>query len=254
MKIFVNADDWGLEPIRDKAIAECFRRDWLTSTTAVMNRPGLERATAFAHAEGFNDRIGLHINLIYDKPLTDDIKRMPLFCDNEGVFNAAFHCSTKSRLLLDADSKRAVAKEVRAQVAAYKAQGYTMMHADSHQHAHNDWSILPIIVAILKEEGFKSLRIARNIGSGMTMLKKGYKALFNSYLRMHRIAGSDYFGSISDFVASRSSIPGHSTVEIMCHPMLTKGLSDCEDGDLTDFYKPFDPEIMDQLVALRHEK
>lgn len=87
MKLIVNADDWGLESIRDKAILECFKRDWITNTTAVMNRPGLVRATEIAHAEGIADKVGLHINLIYDKPLTDDIKRCPLFCDKDGLLN-----------------------------------------------------------------------------------------------------------------------------------------------------------------------
>ena len=248
--LIVNADDWGLEPIRDQAIVECFRRGWITNTTAVMNRPGLETATQLAHEEKFADRVGLHINLVYDRPLTDGIRRDPLFCDKEGMFNAAFHKMTKTRLWLPDSSKRVVAEEVRAQVAVYKAHGYTMMHADSHQHTHNDWSIMPVVVAALKENGFRSLRIARNMGAGLRLGKKIYKGLYNFYLRHQGLAYSDYFGSIADFLSCREDLPKEATVELMCHPMLTVGKEDRVDGTLTDFYRPFDEQVMNEIARL----
>lgn len=121
------------------------------------------------------------------------------------------------------------------------------MHADSHQHSHNDISITPIIVTILKEEGFRSLRIARNMGIGMNLAKRMYKRLFNGYLRVSRLAYSDYFGSLEDFEASEDLLPQNATVEIMCHPMYSIANEEREDGVLTDFYKPFDCEMMEYL-------
>ena len=247
MRIVVNADDWALEPIRDKAIVECFHRGWLSQTTAVMNRPGLEAATELARREGIANRVGLHINLIYDKPLTDGIRRCPLFCDDEGIFNAKFHLSAKTRLWLPSAVKRMVADEVRAQVKKYKACGFTLMHADSHQHSHTDFAITPLIVEVLKAEGFRSLRIARNMGNGMSLPNRVYKKLFNSYLKEKGLAFTDYFGSIRDFVVSRDRLPKNARVELMCHPMLTKGGQDCEDGELSDFYHPFDVGLMNGL-------
>lgn len=250
MKIIVNADDWGLEPIRDLAIAECFRRDWLTNTTAVMNRPGLERATELARKEGFADRVGLHVNLTYDRPLTDAIRRIPEFCDSDGVFTGAFHQSSKSRLWLSADAKRAVADEVRAQARRYKEQGYTLMHADSHHHSHTDIAITPVIIAVLKEDGFRTLRIARNMGGG-SCLRRCYKGLFNHYVQAKGMAYTDYFGSIDDFVRDAKSLPDTASVEIMCHPMFTVGREDRRDGVLTDLYVPFDPMKMELIAKCR---
>lgn len=251
MKIIVNADDWGLEHIRDKAIVECFRRGWLTNTTAVMNRPGLERATEFAHAEGFADRVGLHVNLTYGCPLTDAIRRQAFFCDSEGCFTGAFHRHAKSRLWLPSEARRAVADEVRAQARCYKEQGYAMMHADSHHHSHTDLAIATVIVEVLKSEGFRTLRISRNIGAGLGGLKSVYKKLFNGHVRRKGMAFSDYFGSLEDFAVSIDSIPCSATVELMCHPMFTIGHEDREDGDLTDLYHPFDEALMNRIVKMR---
>lgn len=247
MKIIVNADDFALEPIRDKAIVECFHRGWISQTTAVMNRPGLENARELAMREKLMGKIGLHINLIYDKPLTDEIRKFPLFCDSEGKFNAAFHMSSFTRLYLSRSIKEAVAREVRAQICKYKKFGFTLMHADSHQHSHTDFAITPLLVDILKTEGFRSLRIARNLGEGMSFLKRQYKRLFNSYLRHRGMAFTDYFGSIHDYLTCRNQLADDACVELMCHPMFTIGTADREDGVLTDFYKPFDPNVMNSF-------
>lgn len=247
MKLIVNADDWALEPLRDKAIVECFHRGWLDQTTAVMNRPGLEQATELARREGLMDRVGLHVNLIYGRPLTEGLRRCPLFCDADGLFNARFHMSTKSRLWLASDVKRLVADEVRAQARLYKRLGYGLLHADSHQHAHNDFSITPVIVSILKEEGFRTLRIARNIGPGLSSVKKAYKALFNGYLKRTGLAFTDYFGSIADFRQAQKNLPKDATVELMCHPMWTIGSEERADEKLSDFYKPFDGDFMEKF-------
>lgn len=247
MKLIINADDWALEPTRDKAIVECFRRGWITQTTAVVNRPGLDVAVALARDEGLLDYIGLHINLMYDRPLTEGLRRCPLFCDAEGFFNGRFHETTKTRLVLPQSVKTLVADEVRAQVRKYKDCGFRLMHADSHQHSHTDFAITPLIVEILKSEGIRTLRIARNLGEGMSLPNRTYKKIFNAYLRRQGIAFTDYFGSIHDFVVSRNQLPKNARVELMCHPMLTKERQDCEDGELTDFYKPFDVELMNGL-------
>lgn len=175
MKLIINADDWALEPTRDKAIVECFRRGWITQTTAAVNRPGLDVAVALARDEGLLNHIGLHINLMYDRPLTEGLRRCPLFCDAEGFFNGRFHNATKTRLVLPQSVKNLVADEVRAQVRKYKDCGFSLMHADSHQHSHTDFAITPLIIEILKSEGFRTLRIARNLGEGMSLPNRIYK-------------------------------------------------------------------------------
>lgn len=246
--IVVNADDWALEPIRDKAIAECFRRGWVTQTTAVMNCPGLESATELARREGFFDCVGLHINLVYGRPLTSKILKFPEFCNQDGMFNARFHRSLSGRLWLPKQIRDAVEEEVRAQVQLYKRMGYSLMRADSHQHTHNDISITPLIVRILKDEGFRSLRLARNMGVEGTFAKRLYKWLLNGYIRYSGLACSDYFGSVEDFRRVHTSIHRDATIELMCHPMYTVGLVDREDGELTDFYEPFDVTLMDEIA------
>ena len=247
MEIKVNADDWGLEPIRDKAIVECFRRGWLNSTTAVMNRPGLDAATEYAHEAGIADKVGLHINLTYDKPLTDPIKRYRIFCDDDGLFNGAFHSKTVTRLWLPSDVKAAVATEISAQIRKYLEQGYTMMHADSHHHVHTDFAITPIVVALLREYGFRTMRISRNFGQGIGRRKALYKTLFRTYIRQTGLAHSDYFGSLQDFKDCGMQLPKNAKIELMCHPMFTIGREDREDGVLTDLYNPFDEAQMEGI-------
>ena len=70
MALIVNADDFGLNEIENRAIAEAFEKGLIDRTTLLVNMPFAEDAMRLASEKGFADRVGLHVNLTSGRPLT----------------------------------------------------------------------------------------------------------------------------------------------------------------------------------------
>jgi len=186
------------------------------------------------------DKVGIHLNLTWGIPLTDDIKRDPLFCNRDGEFSASFHQRKTSRFWIPTSSKCAVAKEIRAQIDAFDKSGFAWRHIDSHHHVHMDLSILPIVLALAKEREFSSVRIGRNIGQGMSLFNRTYKAIANRKVVKSDLAYTDYFGSPFDAESSLDSIGPDSSVELMVHPIFRLGDERSMQGSLRDYMLPIE--------------
>lgn len=234
MKVIVNADDYGLDENRTQAIQEAFRLGAITSTTAMANMPWFERAMKEADGLGFKRDIGLHINLTEGEPLTDEMRNCRELTDERGRFDNRFHLSLKGRFVLSASARRAIGNEARAQMQRYLDCGGSLMQLDSHHHVHTDASVTPILYRVAKEFGFKSARLSRNIGSGIGLVKRCYKTLWNAYSQSILPSCVDYFGSFGDFKNTWMTLPFDSRVEVMVHPLyLRNGVLDCG-GELFD--------------------
>lgn len=69
IKMIINADDFGLSRGVNYGIVDAFKNGILTSTTLMMNTPGLEHAIELS--KQYPDlKIGLHLNIALGKPLT----------------------------------------------------------------------------------------------------------------------------------------------------------------------------------------
>ena len=233
-KIVVNADDFGWDENRTRAILQAFERGLIHTTTAMANMPWFERAIEMAREVELAEHVGLHLCLTEGCPLTERIKNCPRFCDSEGNFNKVFHLSLRTRLKISPEESRAVAEEATAQMEKYRAAGLPWMHLDSHHHTHTDWSIARVVMPIAKKMGFKSVRRARDLGSGMGLFNRVYKTFVNRYLG--RTIGFEVqrFGSYRDVVESAASLPKDVTVEMMVHPMYKVGDRLDLAGDLLD--------------------
>lgn len=68
-KIIVNADDFGLSRAVNYGIVDAFRNGILTSTTLMMNTPGLDHGVELSRQ--YPDlKVGLHLNIALGHPLT----------------------------------------------------------------------------------------------------------------------------------------------------------------------------------------
>lgn len=237
-KITINADDFGWDENRTRAILQAYELGLIHTTTAMANMPWFERAIEMAREAGLAEHVGLHLCLTEGRPLTERIRNCPRFCDSEGNFNKLFHLSLRTRLKISPEESRAVAEEATAQMEKYCAMGLPWMHLDSHHHTHTDWSIARVVMPIAKKMGFKSVRRARDLGSGMGLFNRVYKTFINRYLG--RTIGFEVqrFGSYRDVVGSLSSLSKHLAVEMMVHPMYkVAGQLDMA-GDLLDTDHP----------------
>lgn len=236
IKAIVNADDFGLSENVNEAICMCFERGIITNTTIMVNMPYAADAVNLAKKKGFFNKVGLHLNLTAGVPLTGPIRSLPVFCDGNGRFNADFHLSTKTRLMLSAREKRALAEEIQAQIDRYLALGLVELHMDSHHHSHTDLSVWSVAEPILQRSGFKSVRLSRNIfeEGSTTAFNSLYKKYFNKRVKALGVKTTDYFGSFADFTAACDTLLDGSLCEIMLHPMFS------ESGDLMDTDVPME--------------
>ncbi len=252
-KITINADDFGWDENRTRAILQAFERGLIHTTTAMANMPWFERAIEMAREAGLAEHVGLHLCLTEGRPLTERIKNCPRFCDSEGNFNKIFHLSLRTRLKISPEESRAVAEEATAQMEKYRAAGLPWMHLDSHHHTHTDWSIARVVMPIARKMGFKSVRRARDLGSGMGLFNRLYKTFINRYLGRTIGFEAQRFGSYRDVVGCAASLPQHLTVEMMVHPMYKAvGQLDMA-GDLLDTDHPLkDVAMMEVHAILKH--
>ncbi len=229
MQCILNADDFGRTETVNEAIVYGFQRGYISRTTVMVNMPCYDEAKALARAHGFYDKIGLHINFISGMPLTEGIKACPNFTADTGRFNGMFFGKKRLWFFLSRKERRALGEEIRAQIERYLADGFTLLHADSHGHTHTFPAVNRLVLKLLKDYGFKSVRISKNLG--LTFGKKLYKAIVNRENRRFNRRGSTpvrHFGSCHDVLAYGESVVG--TCEVMLHPNRYNGVLLAEDG------------------------
>lgn len=219
IRAIVNGDDFGKNGAVNRAITECFERRILTGTTLMVNMPGADEAVGLAYEYGFEEAVGLHLNLTSGIPLTDEIKRCRRFCRKNGHFNAEFEQHTASRLSITREESRALSVEIEAQIQKYIGYGLPTRHLDSHHHVHTDRSVMKVLMPLLKKYNIRSVRLSRNLFKKINPAKKIYKDLFNNRLKREIAVTTDYFGSYADLKNAGKSIRDGSSVEIMLHPM-----------------------------------
>ena len=242
MQLVINADDFAFNKNISEAICECFRRSLITQTTVMVNMPFFEHSIKMAKSNRFYEAVGLHLNLTYGVPLTENIKQCPIFCNPDGSFSARFHTSLIGRIWLSKFEREAVRKEIVAQMTRYLDAGFRLMHIDSHHHSHTDLSIVSIIVSMAEKLGFRSIRLSRNFCIN-GIVKRSYKILVNRCLARSHLKTCDYFvGGVSSIENSiRTISAGEGVFELMVHPRY--GYTDVSGNtvspcDLYDFKTP----------------
>lgn len=210
MKIIVNADDFGASNSTNEAIDYAFRNGIIDRTTIMVTSPECEDAMQKAFEGGYYGSVGLHLHLDGDACLSENLK-------SYGLSNPSFWRNSKNRFLIfDAKLRKALKEEIEAQMQRYIELGCTLMHIDSHHHRHLDVSILVLVIPLAKKYGFKSMRISRNVGPGLSGVKGFLKKLINKSIR-RQFQTTDYFCSYGIFQTAR--FDDNKSVEIMVHPV-----------------------------------
>ena len=216
--LIVNADDFGISREVNYAICKCFQRRIISSTTLMVNMPYTEDAVRLAKICGFEDRVGIHLNLTSGYPLTMPIRRCPRFCDRKGRFNAAFEKNTWTRLFISRKEAQAVREEIEAQLRRYIEFGLADHHLDSHHHVHTDRSIWKVLSPLIPKYNIRSVRLTRNLYGKISLPKAIYKYWYNRTLSRSGVKTTDYFGSYKDFRKRADRLPRQKLTEIMVHP------------------------------------
>ena len=207
-RLIINGDDYGLNEHCSKAIAQAFDEGLITDTTMMANGEYFDQAVQLARERGFIDNIGIHLNLTWGVPLTEDIKKCPRFV-TDGHFTKDYD---RTRPLHN-DEKAAIEKELRAQIEKISAAGIKINHADSHHHIHTGVFIAPIAARVCREKGIDKMRLHRNAGN-ISFVKRIVKNKYNKWLHRQGFKTTAFFAYVVDLAGSE--IPDDT--EVMVHP------------------------------------
>jgi predicted glycoside hydrolase/deacetylase ChbG (UPF0249 family) len=222
-KLIVNADDFGISSMVNRAVLSGFESGVVTCTSIMANMPGFGDAVAIVRQHPqLEGKIGLHINLTEGYPLTTPILGCPVFCGGGGFF---IYNRQRPLFRLGHPEQDAVYGEMRAQLEKVLAAGIKPIHLDSHHHVHTEWAIAPLVCRLGREYGIPRIRLTRNMGLLKDYPRRIYKTLFNRW-RLGRYRGfenTDYFGDMEDMKHfSEKKKASNKSIEIMVHLRLNE--------------------------------
>jgi len=215
--VIVNADDFGLSVSTNTAIEKCFTQGLISSATIMVNMPGFEDACRLVHKHGWEDRVGVHLNLTTGQPLLTDLQHCIDLCDSNGNFWGGFIRNSQ----LNRKTRELIKLELLAQIRLARDHGLPLTHADSHHHIHTLPHIFPIVASTLRKSGIYMLRVSFNLGP-IPSVKRLLKFCFNWWIRCSGFVTTKKFSGIKEFL----DIPYKhrfrmDSIEIMVHPHLT---------------------------------
>ena len=232
-RVIINADDLGLNAEVNEVILEAFRLGTVSSATLMANMPAFADACASIIQHDLQGRVGLHFNLTHGQPLTDSMREQPLFCRD-----GRFELSLSRRVLsLPSAARLAVQAELQAQWQRCLERGVRPSHIDSHQHVHNLWPVGPLVAAFAGEQQVP-VRLARNLGRNIGVLKGYYKSLLNYRIRQHCGVTVKQVCTPRDLLDGLDPGP---LLEVVAHPRRLA------DGRLGDDYLPDDQPLEEVL-------
>jgi len=217
IKMVVNADDFGRDERVTTAILECLRRGWITQTTLMVNMPYANVAVERAREENCLDKIGLHLNFTEGFPLTDPIKQVNGICKGDGSF--CRHRLGNSLFPFSREVAAAVRIETEAQIQKYLSYDLPLLHCDGHHHIHNRLQFAYVVLPILKQHGFKSVRNRYSIFTRPWI--RGLRGripngVFSALAWLNGLATTDGFGGWDGEDLNRWR--SFKSVELMVHP------------------------------------
>ena len=153
-KLILNADDFGLDPAINAAVAQAHTRGLLTSASLLVTAPYAREAVEFARA---HPRLSLGIHLW----LVDEMASAVPAAIPQLTSPAHGKLPTSPRelgVVLSAARARAIECEVRAQLEAFRQTGLTPTHLDTHMHVHLLPGVCAIIARLAPEFGIRCVR------------------------------------------------------------------------------------------------
>ena len=213
-QIVVNADDFGRSKIYNKAILKSFVLETISTTTLMCNMEGFEEAVQMIYENKLMDRIGIHLNVTDGKPLSEKLKKLPKFVNNNGQMYKSF----KGQFLNKAEQE-AVYEELQAQIDKLKGQGISPSHIDTHHHFHFYIDSNKIVRELARRNKISAVRLRFNYGR-MSILKKLFAIYLNRGIKLDGLAKTDYFCEIRKVDAKLLALK--RPIEVMVHPVLNE--------------------------------
>jgi predicted glycoside hydrolase/deacetylase ChbG (UPF0249 family) len=151
ISLIINADDLGSNTDRDRGIFQAFREGIVTSASLLAN--GLSCNSAIKATKETGLPVGVHLNLADGKTLTGQIEGLT---DIDGKLPGKQ--KLRQCLAAGACDRRAIRRELAAQIEHIMQSGLSPDHLDSHQHCQLFPCISTMVTELAREYNIKAMR------------------------------------------------------------------------------------------------
>lgn len=238
-KIITTADDLGIDKETNDAIKECFEHGTLMSSCLMANGKAFDDAVENVIKNNPNLEIGVHIDIIEGKSLTQSGKS--ILIDENGKFkNSYFEIILKS---YDKKFLKEVEEEITAQIEKILSAGITPVYINSHVHTHAIPNLFKLFCKIAEKYSIPYIRTQGELPYYTTGLKRHTtlryflniikNILLNIFtfinkieIKKHNIKTNNYFLGVlytgqmdeNTIISGIKSLPENVTAEVICHP------------------------------------
>jgi len=155
-RLIINADDFGLTPGVNRAIAELHQARSLTSTTLMATGPAFEDAVAVAHANPTLG-VGCHIVLTDGVPVSPPESIPTLIGPDHKTFRPSLIDFVQS-LLRGKIREDDIEREASAQIQKLQRAGIRITHLDTHKHTHLFPAVIRPLLRLAEQHGVQAIR------------------------------------------------------------------------------------------------
>jgi chitin disaccharide deacetylase len=156
--VIFTADDFGLSPALNAAVALAHRQGVLGCASLMVSAPHVDQALELA-LELPNLCLGVHLTLIQGHSVLPP-RQVPHLVDAQGNFghhpvNLGWRYFFQPRLLPE------IRRELAAQIEAVLAAGLIPWHLNGHVNLHLHPRLFPVVADLAREYGIPAVRLAR---------------------------------------------------------------------------------------------
>jgi chitin disaccharide deacetylase len=155
-RLIINADDFGLTPGVNRAIAELHQANALTSTTLMATGAAFDDAVAIAHANPTLG-VGCHIVLTDGVPVSPPASIPTLIGPDRKSFRPSLVDFIQS-LLRGKISQEDIQREALAQIQKLQRAGIQVTHLDTHKHTHLFPAVARPLLNIAQQNSIRAIR------------------------------------------------------------------------------------------------
>ncbi len=231
-RVVFSADDFGLTVAVNEAV-ERAHRDGILNQASLMVA-GAAAGDAVRRARALPSlRVGLHL-VVIEGPAVSRPSDIPGLVDASGQFPSD-QARLGMRYFFSPSIRRQLAREIRAQFAAFAATDLTLDHANAHKHMHLHPTVGRLMIGIGREFGLRSVRVPAEPPATLaalgTRVRIGDRSLF-AWTRMLRHQARAAGMSTTDHCFG-IAWSGHMT-----HERVSRLLDDLPDGTSEIYFHP----------------
>lgn len=157
-ELIVNADDFGLSTGANRAVIRAWREGILTGASLMVGGKGFKEAVTIAR-ENPGLQVGLHLTLVQGRAVLPP-EEIPGLADSEGNFPKD-PVAAGMRFFFSGSLKKALYREIEAQILRFRETGLPLTHIDGHLNIHMHPTVFGILAELMPKHGITTFRLTR---------------------------------------------------------------------------------------------